>query len=98
MNEPTFINLPHRQWLCVSVLLWLCAAGLAVANPTVDQQPVGPDGQMFGGSLSPKGLHFAALAAKGSHYAIIVDGVEGPKIDNLIFNVGGAEYRIEALW
>ncbi len=40
----------------------------------------------------------AVFAAKGSHYQIIVDGVEGPRIDNLIFNIAGAQYRAESLW
>ncbi|MFZ0828318.1 MAG: hypothetical protein WAO02_12935 [Verrucomicrobiia bacterium] len=27
-----------------------------------------PDGQLFGGSISPKGSHIAVFAAEGSHY------------------------------
>jgi hypothetical protein len=70
----------------------------ALADPTVNQEPLGPDGQLFGGSASLKGGHIAVLAAKGSHYQVIMDGVEGPKIDNLIFNITGQQYRIETLW
>jgi len=84
--------------LVLSFLALLGAAGLARAGVTVDQQPLGPDGQLFGGSRSPQGNHLAIFAAKGSHYQIIMDGVEGPKIDNLIFNIAGALYRAEAAW
>jgi hypothetical protein len=77
----------------VLLVILLSGSGLALANPTVDQQPLGPDGQLYGGSLSPKGLHVAVLAAKGSHYQIIMDGAAGPLIDSLIFNVTGSIYR-----
>ena len=40
----------------------------------------------------------AVFAAKGSHYVIIMDGVEGPKIDNLIFNVAGTPCRPATYW
>ena len=65
--------------LTVSFLSLLAAAGIALADATVDQEPLGPDGQLFGGSLSPKGEHMAVFAAKGSHYQIIMDGVDGPR-------------------
>ncbi len=84
--------------LTVSFLSLLAAAGIALADATVDQEPLGPDGQLFGGSLSPKGEHMAVFAAKGSHYQIIMDGVAGPKIDNLIFNIAGDPYRPASYW
>lgn len=85
--------------LCTFVLGILCFAGtVAHSAPRITQDPLGPDGQVFGGSISPKGRHIAVFAAKGSHYQIIMDGVEGPRIDNLIFNVNGALYRAEASW
>jgi hypothetical protein len=62
-------------------------AALAHAEVKITQDTLGPAGQIFGGSISPKGEHVAVFAAKGSHYQIIVDGVEGPRIDNLIFHV-----------
>src|SRR5208282_6236117 len=88
----------HINSLTVSFLTLLGAAGLALADATVDQQPLGPDGQLFGGSISPKGEHIAVFAAKGSHYQIIMDGVEGPRIDNLIFNIAGDPYRAGTYW
>ena len=88
----------YSKSLTVSVCALFGAVGVALADITVDQQPLGPDGQLFGGSRSPKGKHMAIFAAKGSHYQIIMDGVEGPKIDNLIFNIAGDLYRAEACW
>src|SRR5580698_3230736 len=82
--------------LVVTFLGLLGATGVVWADATVDQQPLGPDGQLFGGSVSPKGQHIAVFAGKGSHYEIIMDGVEGPKIDNLIFNIAGQLYRAES--
>ncbi len=82
----------------ISLLGLLATAGLALANATVENQPLGPDGELFGGSISPVGGHIAVFAAKGSHYQIIMDGVEGPRIDNLIFNISGALYRAESSW
>jgi len=84
--------------LILSFLALLGAAGFARAAVTVSQQPLGPDGQLFGGARSPQGNHLAIFAGKGSHYQIIMDGVEGPKIDNLIFNITGALYRAESAW
>ena len=84
--------------LIVSFFSLFGAAGIALADATVDQQPLGPDGQLFGGSRSPKGNHLAIFAAKGSHYQIIMDGVAGPKIDNLIFNIAGDQYRAGDMW
>ena len=66
------------------------------AAPKITQDTLGPDGQLFGGSISPKGGHIAVFAAKGSHYQIIVDGAEGPRIDNLVFNVNGALFRADS--
>ncbi len=86
------------RFLTVTFLGLLVMAGITSADVTVDQQPLGPDGQLFGGSISPKGGHIAVFAGKGSHYEIIMDGAEGPKIDNLIFNVAGALYRAESQW
>jgi hypothetical protein len=86
------------KYLAVFFFTLSGSAGLALADATVDQQPLGPDGQLFGGARSPQGNHIAIFAAKGSHYQILMDGVAGPKIDNLIFNIAGDQYRAGSMW
>jgi hypothetical protein len=58
----------------------LCRA----AEPKVEELVVGPGNE--GGSyvLSPKGVRVAYIASKGTRVAVVVDGVEGPVIDELI--------------
>src|SRR5271165_2275867 len=87
----------RTPWTYVFGIL-VFAAALARADIQITQDILGPDGRIFGGSISPKGGHIAVFAGKGSHYEIIMDGVEGPKIDNLIFNISGAQYRAESSW
>jgi hypothetical protein len=57
---------------------------LQAAEPKVEELVVGPGNE--GGSyiLSPKGVRVANIAAKGTRLAVVVDGVEGPVIDELI--------------
>jgi hypothetical protein len=49
----------------LSFLTLLSAAGFAQAGISVDQQPLGPDGQLFGGARSAQGNHLALFACKG---------------------------------
>jgi hypothetical protein len=77
---------------------WAGAVGLtstlALADPTVVQDPLGPDGDTLGCSLSPKGDHAAALANKGTHYVILYDGAEQLKVDALLYGTGATDlYR-----
>lgn len=41
--------------------------------------------------ISPRGCHLAAIAPSGSRTAVVYDGVEGPKFDNII-NFNGLKY------
>lgn len=41
--------------------------------------------------ISPRGCHIAAIAPSGSRTAVVYDGVEGPKFDNII-NFNGLKY------
>ena len=56
---------------------------LALADPKTAQEPMGPDGDSLGSSISPNGEHIAVLANQGSHLAVFYDGVAGPKIEAL---------------
>ena len=71
-----------------AVLGIIClSASVAFADPQVQEDPLGPDGQCVGGSISPQGDHAAVLATKGSHYVVLYDGAEGPQIDGLLANL-----------
>ncbi|MBL9199167.1 MAG: hypothetical protein JNL39_01620, partial [Opitutaceae bacterium] len=58
--------------------------GAALAQPKVEELVVGPGNE--GGSyiIAPKGVRVAHIAAKGTRIAVVVDGVEGPVVDELI--------------
>jgi len=62
------------------------ATTMARSDPKVSQEPMGPDGDSLGCSISPGGAHVAVLANQGSHLAVFFDGVAGPKIDALQVN------------
>lgn len=59
--------------------------GVAVfAEVKVEEQVVGQASKVIGTAISPRGTHLAALVPKGSRYAVWIDGVEGPKIDEYL--------------
>jgi len=68
------------------------------ADPTVQAVPMGPDGQSLGCAVSPKGLHVAVLAAKGSRFVVLLDGVEGPKIEGLLPGIYAAPVQLGSSW
>src|SRR4051812_17513170 len=56
----------------------------AVAGPKVEEQVVGPAGRGdFKYTISTRGLHLASVIMKGSRFAVVVDGVEGPQVDEV---------------
>ncbi|HEX4796914.1 MAG TPA: hypothetical protein VH370_24195 [Humisphaera sp.] len=63
---------------------------MAHGEVKVQQQPLGPDGESLGCSISPRGNHVALFAAKGSRYVVYLDGVEGPRIEALLTSAGGS--------
>jgi hypothetical protein len=63
---------------------------MARGEPKVIQEPMGPDGDSLGCSISPGGAHVAVLANQGSHLAVFFDGVAGPKIDALQVSTSAA--------
>jgi hypothetical protein len=56
----------------------------ALAEIKVEATELAPAGQWIGCTLSPVGVHAAVLVSKGSGFAILVDGVEGPAFDQLL--------------
>ena len=80
-------------------IILLGTAGLTRAADTkIEQEPLGPDGESLGCSVSPKGNHVAVLAAKGSRFAVLLDGVEGPRIEGLLNNVMGSAVQPGTYW
>ena len=79
-------------------LISLAGGAMARADVSITQESLGPDGQLFGGSISPKGMHMAVMAAKGSRYQVIMDGAAGPKIDGLLLNASGAPATFTGIW
>lgn len=77
-----------RRLTSVSLLAlgMICTANAgAFADAKVDEQVVGPANQQtnYLYTISPRGLHLASVAMKGSRYVVIIDGAEGPKFDEI---------------
>lgn len=60
------------------------AIAAASAEPKIDQEAIGPSGQWAGYALSPQGVHAAVMQSKGSRFIVSVDGVDGPRIDQML--------------
>src|SRR5579863_6461062 len=80
----------HARWS--RMILGFLGIAAATATPAfadikVEQVPLGPDGDSIGCSVSPKGGHTAVLAASGSRFVVLLDGVAGPKIEALLNGV-----------
>jgi hypothetical protein len=52
-------------------------------GPKVEEQTLGPSKQGNTYVVSSKGCHLATVAQKGSRFIVVVDGVEGPKFDEI---------------
>ncbi len=75
----------------------LLAARSAWAQ-AVEEQPLGPDGDTVGGMFGPHGNHVATLAIKGSRFVVLIDGVEGPRIEGLRNGINGGAYGAGSSW
>ncbi len=75
---------PALPALFLAGLLALSPYAMQAAQPKVEELVVGPGNE--GGSyiLAPKGVRVAHIASKGTRIAVVVDGVEGPVVDELI--------------
>jgi hypothetical protein len=77
--------------LCVSGL----AAGQGAPGQTkVEGQVVGPDDPNLQYDISRHGVHFGTVVAKGSRVAALIDGVEGPRFDEILPVAGGTNNRV----
>ncbi len=69
--------------MLTTALIGAASAALA-ADAKVEEQIVGPAGQDTKYVVSPRGGHLASVARKGSRMNVVVDGVAGPKVDEVI--------------
>jgi hypothetical protein len=77
--------------MVLGLLVTSClTATLALADAKVEKLPLGPDADSVGCSISTLGVHAAVLAAKGSRFVVLLDGVEGPKIEGLQPSIYGS--------
>jgi hypothetical protein len=61
-----------------------------------EEKVVGPpweQGTVY--TLSPKGLHLATVGAKGSRFVVTVDGVEGPKFEEILKTAARFNYPLD---
>src|SRR5579862_8128583 len=86
----------NRFWFCFGLACVL--AGSAPAQVKVELEPLGPDGETLGGSVSPQGDHVAVLVVKGSRFVVSIDGVEGPRLDALLTRVMGGPVQGGGPW
>jgi hypothetical protein len=68
------------------------------ARAAIDAQPLAPDGAGIGCAVGADGTHVAVLISKGSRFAVVLDGVEGPKIESLLQSPMGAPVQTTSYW
>jgi len=76
-----------RHLVAVAVVSRILSITSAFAEGNVEEQDVGPvsqNPQDVRYVVSPQGGHLAAVARKGSRMVVIVDGVVGPKFDEIV--------------
>jgi hypothetical protein len=73
-----------RFIVALSIAFAGCLSPTTQADPKVEEQVVGPAGRAdFKYTISKQGLHLASVIMKGSRFAVVVDGVEGPQVDEV---------------
>ncbi len=60
-----------------------CWSGLLAASATIEESVAGPAGAELKYVVSPQGSHVAAVGRKGSRTVVTIDGVEGPRFDEI---------------
>jgi len=67
-----------------AAILFLSASGLR-CEIKVEEQEVGPTGPTVKYAVSPHALHIASATLQGSRQVMVIDGVAGPKFDELVW-------------
>jgi len=63
--------------------LSVALSGATIPRAFADEQVVGPVADSAKYVVSPRGVHLATVTGKGSRFIVIVDGVAGPKFDEI---------------
>jgi len=77
-----------RGSLAAVVAVFFATGSSLFLSAEVSEEVLGAERRWIAGRMSPSGVHMAVLLAKGSRFVVAVDGVEGPRIDQL-FDLGG---------
>lgn len=78
------ITMRHPYIIVAAALAALGAPSTALsAGAKIEATVAGPTNQGGIYTISPGGGHIAYMGAKGTHFAVTVDGVEGPMFDEL---------------
>src|SRR5258708_4224197 len=79
---PFFMKTSEKVGL---VMAMFCAASTTVFSAaTVEEKTVGPAAPDAKYVVSPRGVHLATVARKGSRVAVVLDGVDGPRFDEIL--------------
>lgn len=73
--------------------LLVIVSSVVTAAPTLDQQLVGPVGEKEKYVISPRGHRLATVSPKGSRVTVVVDGVVGPRFDEIVETAGVIDPR-----
>ncbi len=73
-------NRTIASWVGLALLLQVPAS----ATPKVEEVVVGPGGRDIPRHVSPAGLKLATVVMKGSRFSVLIDGVEGPLVDEVL--------------
>ena len=66
------------------LLASLVPSALPAQDPKVESQVLLPPEPGMQYSISPKGLHLAAVVLRGSRQVLVHDGVDGPRFDRVL--------------
>ncbi len=73
------------SWIRTAFFAWaMVFSSSTYADPKIAEQIVGPVAEDAKYVVSPQGAHLATVARKGSRMMVTVDGVAGPKVDEVL--------------
>src|SRR4051812_15657811 len=79
------IAMKQKITVGVAALVLSLLSATAEADPKVEEQVVGPANNEATYFVSQHGQHLATVTRKGSRCIVVVDGVEGPPFDDILW-------------